>query len=336
VAQIAIIGEAWGEQEERVRKPFVGPAGWLLDKMLQEARIRRNECYLTNVFNLRPRPTNDISNLCGPEQTGGFPRLCPAGYLKPEYHSEVARLLQELRDLKPNLAVLLGGTATWALLGHHRITSVRGAVCLSPIIHNLKCLPAYHPAAILRNYSLRPVTVLDLKKARYEAAFPELRRPQRTIYIEPSLRDLEWYHEQHLKPARQITFDIETSGQQITCIGFAPDHQSALVIPFTDTRTATGSYWSSPSDEIRAWNYVRDVLNSDQPKSAQNGLYDLSFLWRSYGIAVTNYQHDTMLLHHALQPESEKSLGFLGSLYTNEASWKLMRQRGKTTIKRDE
>jgi len=78
------------------------------------------------------------------------------------------------------------------------------------------------------------------------------------------------------------------------------------------------------------------VLNSDRPKSAQNGLYDLSFLWRSYGIAVKNYQHDTMLLHHALQPESEKSLGFLGSLYTNEASWKLMRQRGKTTIKRDE
>jgi hypothetical protein len=43
-----------------------------------------------------------------------------------------------------------------------------------------------------------------------------------------------------------------------------------------------------------------------------------------------------MLLHHALQPESEKSLGFLGSIYTGEASWKLMRQRGKTTIKRDE
>jgi hypothetical protein len=43
-----------------------------------------------------------------------------------------------------------------------------------------------------------------------------------------------------------------------------------------------------------------------------------------------------MLLHHALQPESEKSLGFLGSIYTDEASWKTMRQRGKTTIKRDE
>ena len=334
--EICIIGESWGEHEERARKPFVGPAGWLLDKMLREAGINRNACYITNVFNLRPRPTNDIANLCSPDRTGGFPRLCPAGYLRPEYHSEVARLLQELRDLKPNLAVLLGATACWALLGHNQISRVRGTACLSPILHSLKCLPAYHPAAILRNYSLRPITTLDLKKARHEATFPELRRPQRTIYIEPSLRDLEWYHEQHIKSAKQITFDIETSGQQITCIGFAPDHQSAIVIPFTDSRAASGSYWPTAADEIRAWDYVRDVLNNDRPKSAQNGLYDLSFLWRSYGIAVNNYQHDTMLLHHALQPESEKSLGFLGSLYTNEASWKLMRQRGKTTIKRDE
>jgi hypothetical protein len=65
-------------------------------------------------------------------------------------------------------------------------------------------------------------------------------------------------------------------------------------------------------------------------------MYDLHFLWRGYGIPTVNCDDDTMLLHHSLQPESEKGLGFLGSVYTNEASWKLMRARGKTTIKRDE
>jgi len=44
---------------------------------------------------------------------------------------------------------------------------------------------------------------------------------------------------------------------------------------------------------------------------------------------------DTMLLHHALQPESLKSLGFLGSVYSDEGSWKQLR-RGRTTIKRDD
>jgi hypothetical protein len=71
-------------------------------------------------------------------------------------------------------------------------------------------------------------------------------------------------------------------------------------------------------------------------KTFQNGLYDISFLWRSYGLRVRNPEHDTMLLHHALQPESPKGLDFLGSVYTEEASWKLMRPRGKQTIKRDE
>lgn len=47
-----------------------------------------------------------------------------------------------------------------------------------------------------------------------------------------------------------------------------------------------------------------------------------------------NAEHDTMLLHHALQPESLKGLGYLGSVYTDEQSWKQMRVR--TTIKRED
>jgi hypothetical protein len=43
-----------------------------------------------------------------------------------------------------------------------------------------------------------------------------------------------------------------------------------------------------------------------------------------------------MLLHHALQPEVQKGLGFLGSIYTEEPAWKIMRPRGKGTIKRED
>jgi DNA polymerase len=334
-AKLALVGEAWGEHEERQRMPFVGPAGYHLNRMLEAAGIHRADCHLTNVFNLRPRPSNDIQNLCQKEKIPGTRPLKPGWYVRPEYLPEVDRLHRELRTLKPNLAVLLGGTASWALLGSSAISGIRGTVCASDIVLGLKCLPTYHPAAVLREWSLRPVTVLDLTKARREAAFPEIRRPPRTIYVEPTLSDLEWYHDNFLAPAQRITFDIETRGQQITCIGFAPDHQSAIVVPFTDDRAATGSYWPSAHDEQRAWDYVRDVLGSDQPKVAQNGLYDINFLWRSYGIAVKNFEEDTMLLHHALQPESEKGLGFLGSIYTDEINWKSMRGKS-TTIKRDE
>jgi uracil-DNA glycosylase len=334
--KIAIVGEAWGEAEERERAPFVGPAGWELTKLLKEGGIHRADCHLTNVFNLRPKPTNDIENLCGKEKAGGFPPLRAGKYLLPQYFPEVHRVIKELRDIKPNIAILLGNTATWAFLGNTGISKIRGTVTNSTVLPSLKCLPTYHPAAILRQWDLRAVTVLDFSKAARESAFPEVRRPERTIYIEPTLEDLRWYYDNFLAAAKQISFDIETAGQQITCIGFAPDDKSAVVIPFVDLRTATGSYWATQDDERAAWAYVRNVLNSSPPKVAQNGLYDIHFLWRSYGITVRNFEDDTMLLHHALQPESEKGLAFLGSVYTNEASWKLMRQRGKTTIKRDE
>lgn len=334
--KIAVIGEAWGEYEEKQCTPFVGPSGYELTRMLAEAGIHRSECYLTNVFNLRPRPTNAIENLFQKDRVGTFPPLKPGHYLQTRYYSELERLHHEMRVVKPNVAILLGNTAVWALLKTSGISKIRGTIAGSTIIGGLKCLPTYHPAAVLREWSLRPVTVLDFCKARRESAFPEIRRPSRTVYIEPTLDDLESFFEEHLRYADEITFDIETSGDAITCIGFAPSASISLVIPFHDPRKPSGCFWGTLREEEQAWQFVRRVLALPCPKSGQNTLYDITFLWVKYGMYPNNYEDDTMLMHHALQPESEKGLAFLGSVYTNESSWKLLRTRGKTTIKRDE
>ncbi|HEX4919754.1 MAG TPA: hypothetical protein VFV92_03340, partial [Candidatus Bathyarchaeia archaeon] len=143
---------------------------------------------------------------------------------------------------------------------------------------------------------------------------------------------MEWFYNEHLVNAKEITFDIETSGDAITCIGFAPSPSVALVIPFHDPRRPNGSFWETLETEQMAWNFVRRVLALPQPKSGQNTLYDINFLWKKYGMWPNNYEDDTMLLHHALQPESEKGLAFLGSVYTNESSWKLLRQKKTATI----
>lgn len=333
--KIAIVGEAWGEQEEQQRAPFVGPSGWELNKMMAESGIHRADCFMTNVFNLRPKPTNAVENLFSKDRTGNLPPLKAGHYLRAEYYGEVARLLQELQSLRPNIAILLGNTAAWAVLGNSGISRIRGTVTSGrDKLSTIKCLPTFHPAAILRDWSLRPVTVLDLAKAKRESEFPEIRRPERVVYIEPSLQDMEWYFENFLANAASISFDIETSGEQITCIGFASSEKSAIVIPFTDPRKIGGSYWPDQVSELRAWEFTRKVLNLPCPKFGQNTLYDINFLWARYGITVRNYDDDTMLLHHALQPESQKGLGFLGSVYTNESSWKLLNRR-TSTIKRD-
>lgn len=332
--KIAIVGEAWGEQEERLRQPFVGGSGHELTLMLREAGIERANCFLTNVFNLRPKPTNDIGNLCQAERSGAFPPLAKGKYLKPEYFPEVHRVVDEIRSIRPNLVILAGNTACWAFLLTTGISKIRGTVTFSNVLHGQKCLPVYHPAAVLREYELRPVTIMDFMKARRESEFPEIRRPERTVFIEPTIADLEWFYVRHVITAHRIAFDIETLGEQITCIGFATSPQYAICIPFHDPRREGTNYWASKDDERAAWAFVRKVLHGPQPKTAQNGLYDLYFLWKSYGLTVTNCEDDTMLLHHSLLPESEKSLGFLGSVYTNESSWKLMRGK-KTTIKKD-
>jgi uracil-DNA glycosylase len=334
---IVIVGEAWGAEEARQRLPFVGPSGWHLTQMLEEAGISRADCFLTNVFNLQPPGGNDVENLCG-DKDRAIPNrgpLKPGKYVRAEYAPELVRLEEELRGIRPNLIIGLGNTASWAIIRTTGISKIRGTIVDSPFG---KFIPTFHPAAIIRDWPLRAVTVLDLKKAARESSFPEVIRPKREIWIEPTLSDLEIFYDRYLREASctLLAFDIETAGTQITCIGFAPSRDVALVIPFTDPRREGGSYWPTLEDESRAWNFVRRVLDLPVPKLAQNGAYDYHFLWKIYGIAPRAFAHDTMLLHHSLYPESEKGLGFLGSVYTNEASWKLMRSRGKTTIKRDE
>lgn len=335
---IFIIGEAYGEHEEHAQMPFVGPSGWELTRMLGEAGISRTQCYLTNVFNLRPRG-NQIESLCGPKASGigGYPAIVKGKYLRAEFEPELARLQTEIMDVNPNIIIAMGNTALWSVLGKGGISNRRGSICSTThLVDGFKLLPTYHPAAVLRQWNLRPVTVLDLHKARRESAFPEVVRPSRQIWTDPSLQDIELFYDTYIPQCKVLSCDIETAGDQITCIGFAPSSSVSLVVPFTDPRRTRGSYWPNRADECAAWALVRRFLSSPCAKVFQNGLYDISFLWRSYGLRVTRPEHDTMLLHHALQPESPKALAFLGSVYTNEASWKLMRPRHKTTIKRDE
>jgi uracil-DNA glycosylase len=326
--KIFLLGEAYGEQEERWQMPFVGPAGYFLNQMLEDVGIKREECYVTNVFNLRPQPTNDIRNLCGSKAEGlpGREPLSSGKYIRAEFAGELARLSHEVADTKPNLIVALGGTAAWACFGRSAISKSRGAV--APSVWGPKAIATYHPSAVLRDYSLRAVTVADLAKARRECGYPEIRRPRRTILAEPDLGEIEAFYNQYVAPAPRMAVDIETiHNKYITMIGFAPRTDLAIVIHFYDPRKPDNVYWQSPDDERTAWRWVERYCLSPPEKVFQNGLYDLHFLRRRYRIAVRNCAHDTMLLHHALQPESEKSLGFLGSVYTEEASWKLMRRQ---------
>lgn len=373
---IVLLAEAYGEAEARHNAPLIGASGIELLRMLGEAGVidlspvdrdlislyyRTNdnrriieiwshhpEVHRTNVFNIHP-PANDLGHFLGVKSDAlpGYPMLKvnpqkgrpkPTGsWVRGEFGPELERLGDELIDHNPNVIVCLGNCSLWALTGKVGVSKLRGTTLHSTLtVSGFKLLPTYHPAAILRNWDNRPVVIADLMKAHRESQFPEIRRPHREIWIEPTLEDIKRFIINHTCGCTLLSVDIETSGTRITCIGFAPGPGIAIVIPFDDTRKTNGNYWPSTADEHACWDLVKAVLEDPKiPKLFQNGCYDIAFLWRSMRIKVLGATEDTMLCHHAIQPESLKGLGFLGSIYSDEATWKGMAKHAKT-IKRDD
>jgi len=372
--RMLLIGEAWGEAEAGCRRPFVGSSGKELFLMLGEAMpdvfpelhaearklfhfgggawVQRREAWLraagigmTNVLALRP-PDNKLENLSvaktalpdkgknyvhGPISTGN--------YLRPEFLPEVDRLVSEISATSPNLILALGNTACWAVLGTTGIGGIRGTVSTSQKPRGLKTLASYHPAGVMRNWAWRPIVVADLMKAWRESASPVIIRPSRSILINPTIDEVEAWTSQTISASPALlSVDIETSKGMITCIGFARSSTEAMVIPFdSHSATGNGSYWCGRAEEERAWLAVSRLLASTLPKVFQNGMYDLQYLLR-VGLKVANCAEDTMLLHHSIFPELQKGLGFLGSIYTSEPAWKLMRKHrsDEVGVKADE
>lgn len=363
---IFLIGEAWGDYEHRAKAGFCGPSGIELLRMMSEARLiimtsedhadisrfykrgdpnainsiwlRHPEFYRTNVFNIHP-PANRLEFFCGDKKSGipGYPALIKSGYVRTEFSTELDRLGDEILAVDPNLIICLGNTPLWALAGRTGVSKLRGTTRYSShCVADFKLLSVYHPAAVLREWSHRPTSIIDFGKAIYESEYPEIRRPDCDIWIEPTLDDIETFINDYIIGCDLLSVDIETSGTRVTCIGFAPRDDIAIVIPLDDERAAGRSYWPTLADEIRCWGLIRRVLEDVAIKKLfQNGLYDIAFLLRAYGIGVRGAKEDSMLCHHALQPEALKGLGYLGSIYTDFGAWKSERKI-KETIKRDD
>lgn len=333
---VFVLGEYWSEQAEREGKPFAGPDESLLMGLLKQSGIDPRECHFTSVFNRRPSG-NRVEAFCGPK-ANGIPDYRPifAGkYVRAEFQPELDRLAAELDRARPNVVLALGNTALWAMSKKSGIKKYRGSP-LPSHCNRWKVLPTWSMSSVMRQWELRVIVLADFSKARAESFSPELERPRRYIYLEPSLSDIEDFYHEYLVHSPFVSCDIETKQGTITEVGYATaDGRRAIVIPFYSRAATDGNYWDTLSDERRAWRWVRRI-NAEKPLIGQNFAYDMNYFWRTVGIPCPRFLGDTMLLHHSLQPEMEKGLGFLGSIYTNEPSWKFMRTDHDQLKKGDE
>jgi DNA polymerase len=158
-----LVGEQPGDQEDRQGKPFVGPAGKLLDRALEEAGLDPADAYVTNAVKhfkftqseprkrrIHKAPTLREMTACGPW------------------------LAAELSVVEPELIVVLGATAGKALLGSSfRVTEVRGTV-LEREIHGRpeRLVPTVHPSSVLRS---------DDREAAYQGLVADLRVAARVL-----------------------------------------------------------------------------------------------------------------------------------------------------------
>lgn len=347
---ILFVGEAYGKQEDAIGLPFIGPAGLEIRQQLYECGFpigkldfpfTGQQVRLTNVFMARPRD-NNLKAFCG--KRGDVPkdyRLPPLGqgmWVLPEHLHHLDTLREEIERTSPRLIVALGNTATWALLGRTGISKLRGSFFPNTLVPNgPPVLPTYHPSNILHDWSNRTIVLGDLLKAK-RWLDEGIKLPRRELWLSPTLSEVREFCSRFIfgsvRP-NPLSFDIETAGEFTTCIGFAPSIDRAITIPFLDPTKPDFNYWDTQEDELEAWRICHEVLSSDIPKLGQNGLYDIQRLRRDR-IAVQNYHHDTMIKHHSLYPELEKGLGFMGTLYTDEAPWKLLRDRKKDNFKLDD
>lgn len=340
-SNILILGEAPGSEETERGKPFVGPSGHELRRMLRTLGIDMETCLVTNTFSRQPA-NNNIALYGAPGRSDCLRHLGPLTvnpitYLDPAHAHELDRLYAEIATCRPNVIVALGNTACWALGLGQGIGALRGSIHTAQVPgmdRAVKVLPTYHPAAVLRQWDQRTIALADLEKAHVESHSPEFSYDNTELWLSPTLDDIQEFDAIHMATARVCAADIETKRGQITCLSFAPSVSVSLVIPFW-IEGPEPSYWT-PSEEAVAWRYVqRWMERADLIKVFQNGLFDLQYL--SAYCNPRSCTADTMLMHHSLFSELRKGLGFLGSVYANYPSWKFMRTfKVEEQLKRDD
>ncbi len=151
---VMLIGEGPGEQEDLRGEPFVGPAGKLLDDMLELIDLDRSKVYIANMVKCRPPRNRDPLNL----------------------EQEACRrwLNNQIELVQPEIIICLGRVAAMGMIRpDFRITKEHGQWFR---INGRDYMAIYHPSALLRDASKRPETFVDLRtiRERLRALYPQI------------------------------------------------------------------------------------------------------------------------------------------------------------------
>lgn len=266
-ARVVIVGEAPGTTELRLKRPFVGRSGQLLDEMLRQAGMRRSDVYITNAV------------LCMP--------LSPRTPKPHEIRCCRQRLIEEVKARSPKVIVALGKIAVKSLLNlNTSMADERGAVHRSPEL-NAPVLVTYHPAAVLRNVRLYRDLLGDMKK------IPDLlggvsyaaNQPIRYFMVRERADLIRLV--QNTAHLTDMAYDVETdSAGRLLCLGVSLNEYEAHVIV---------------EDALEQTNLLSMWMNSKR-LIGHNTKFDRQALWRHGVRGDLKTGGDTMLMSYLLDP----------------------------------
>jgi uracil-DNA glycosylase family 4 len=308
-ADVMIVGEAPGLNEDRTGLPFQGKAGKLLDSILYEIGVNREEVYITNAVKCRP-PGNRA-----PE--------------KEEIKTCFKYLAKEVEEVQPKLILTLGNTALQAVTGHSGIGTYRGKEVDSKF--GVIAVPTYHPAAVLRSPKYMTPLKADMQKAFKLLDETNAQKFTPVIHLvttKESLRELL----KHLEEASKIEFniacaDLETTTfdfwrpqTKVMSIGICADDVHCWAIPLEHPQ----SVWRGQSHKIME--YLRPYLERKFKWTNNNWKYDKKWLRKKYNIEI-NYGPDPMLIGYAVDENCPHDLKYQAAVncdaphYSKDIVW---------------
>src|SRR3990167_5146824 len=319
---VLLVGRDPGQRENELGRPFVGPAGQILDECLLAAGIRREDVAITNIVGRQP--PNNI-----------FQKHNPG-----DVEQGLIELSNLVTRLKPNIIVALGNEAAFATVGSNSWSSKRGIFGAMGITERrgyfwegslgVKVMTALHPSGIARkdqegadsgggfgiNAAIgKMLLTYDLERAWNERHYPYLNRPKRDVRVVATAHDAQLASKE-IRASRLLGVDIEnSSATELACVGFAISEEVAYVFTPNIIRSAL------------------ELLLGPTSKCFHNGQYDCCFLLTRYQTRVNAWRDDTSIGFHCNWPElagaaegggkrTHKSLRFLASLHTKDIFWK--------------
>ena len=243
----------------------------------------------------------------------------PGGPLTQLAEADRAKLHADLQGY--DMALTMGPHAMHCLTGETKLDTFRGTHIDSPFVKGLQVVPTYAPTLYARMaWNERPVVVSAMRKV--QTRYTD--RP-RTIHLPETVADLYEFSTRYI--GDEIVFDVETNKAcRITEFSVATASDRCLYVQLEDR--AYQNIWSE-ADERDIWLWLWFLARRpDLSWGFHNATYDLTYL-DAYGIRPKGHIFDTMLRHHAWQPEWEKSLGFLASLHIPTRAWKHLRTKAK-------